>query len=87
MGTQRVQMKGVLPWLVRWARSAGKRDFYPALAALFSPVKKKFLRRTLFQFMCPHRIATWQADVQGHLSLIVWSPVLVYSKQYILYSL
>jgi hypothetical protein len=39
MGTQRVQMKGVLPWLVRWAHRAGTRDFYPALAGLVSPVK------------------------------------------------
>jgi hypothetical protein len=39
MGTQRVQMKGILPWLVRWARHAGTRDFSPALAALVSPVQ------------------------------------------------
>jgi hypothetical protein len=31
MGTQGVQMKGVLPWLVRWALRAGTRDFCPAL--------------------------------------------------------
>jgi hypothetical protein len=34
MGTQRVQMKGALPWLVRWACRAGTRDFSSALAAL-----------------------------------------------------
>ncbi len=39
MGTQSVQMKEVLSWLVRWARHAGTRDFYPALAALVSPVQ------------------------------------------------
>ncbi len=33
METYGVQMKGVLPWLVRWARRAVIRDFYPALAA------------------------------------------------------
>jgi hypothetical protein len=33
MGNQRVQMKGVLPWLVRWALHAA-RHFCPALAAL-----------------------------------------------------
>ncbi len=27
MGTQRVQMKGALPWSVIWARCAGTRDF------------------------------------------------------------
>jgi hypothetical protein len=31
-------MKGVLPWLVRWARHAGTGDFCPALAALVGPV-------------------------------------------------
>jgi hypothetical protein len=40
MGTQREHMKGVLPWLVRWALYAGTRDFYPDLAALVDPVKK-----------------------------------------------
>ncbi len=33
MGTQGVQKKGVLDWLVRWARCAGTRYFFPALAA------------------------------------------------------
>jgi hypothetical protein len=47
-----VQMKGVLPWLVRWARHAGTIDFYPALAALVSPVQNIFSTHTLFQFMC-----------------------------------
>ncbi len=32
-------MKEVIPWLVRWARRAGTSDFYPALAALVSPVQ------------------------------------------------
>jgi hypothetical protein len=31
-------MKGVLPWLVRWACRAGTRNFCPALAALVGPV-------------------------------------------------
>jgi hypothetical protein len=42
METQRVQLKEVFPWLVRWARSAGTRDFYPALAALVNPVQNIF---------------------------------------------
>ncbi len=33
MGIQGVQKKGVLAWLVPWARCAGTRDFFPALAA------------------------------------------------------
>ncbi len=39
-GTQRVQMKGVLPWLVHWAWCAGgTRDFCSALAALAAQYK------------------------------------------------
>jgi hypothetical protein len=41
-------MKGILPWLVRWACRAGKKDFYSALAALVGPVQ-----RTLFHFIIP----------------------------------
>ncbi len=65
MGTQRVQMKGVLPWLVRWARHARTRDFCPALAALVSPVQN------VFQFMCTHRPETWAGVMQGRLSVNV----------------
>jgi hypothetical protein len=50
MGTYGIQMKGVLPWVVRWAHLAGTRDFYPALAALVSPVQY-FFHPTLFHFM------------------------------------
>ncbi len=32
-------------------------------------LKKIFPRHTLFQFICPHRTATWQAVVLGRLSL------------------
>ncbi len=42
METQRVQMKGVIPWLVRWACHAGTRDFCPAPAALVGPVQNIF---------------------------------------------
>ncbi len=74
MGTQRVQRKGGLPWLVRWARHVDKRDFYPALAALVSQVQNIFLSLpTLFYFLCPHRPTnSGQAVVQGRLSLDVW---------------
>jgi hypothetical protein len=59
-------MKGVLPWLVRWARHAGTRDFYPGLAALVSPITKYFFpHHTLFQFMCTHRPATWAGSRAG----------------------
>jgi hypothetical protein len=46
-------MKGVLSLVVRKARRAGKRDFYPALAALVSPVQNiYFPHRTHFHYMC-----------------------------------
>jgi hypothetical protein len=35
-------MKGVLPWLLRWAQCAGRRGFCPALAALDGPVQNIF---------------------------------------------
>jgi hypothetical protein len=41
-------MKGVLPWLVHWARRAGTRDFCPALAALVGQVQNIFY--SLFHF-------------------------------------
>jgi hypothetical protein len=40
-------MIGILPWLVRWARRAGTRDFFPALAALVGPVYKIFFNNYL----------------------------------------
>jgi hypothetical protein len=39
MGTQGVHMKGVVPWLVRWARRAATRYFCPALVALVGLVQ------------------------------------------------
>ncbi len=42
MGNQRVQMKGVLTLLVRWACRAGKRDFYSASADLVGQVQSPY---------------------------------------------
>ncbi len=42
MGTQRGQMKGVLPCLVRWSLHAGTRDFCPAWVARVSTVQNIF---------------------------------------------
>jgi hypothetical protein len=50
MGTQRVQLKGGLPWLVRWALPAGTKDFCPALAALVSPVLQNIFFHTVHFF-------------------------------------
>jgi hypothetical protein len=44
-------MKRVLPWLVGVARRAAVTiDFFPALAALVSPVRYNFPQRTLFHY-------------------------------------
>jgi hypothetical protein len=57
MGTYGVQMKGVLPWLVRLACRASTRDFYLALIALVSPVQNIIFLAAHFvcHFMGPHR--------------------------------
>jgi hypothetical protein len=56
MGTYGVQIKGVLPWLARFVGLVVpvQKIFYPALAALVSPILYIifFPRRTLFKF-CP----------------------------------
>ncbi len=54
-------MKGVLPWLVRWVRRAGTRDFRAASAAVVGSQIKYFLfsHRKLFHFICPHHPASW----------------------------
>ncbi len=49
MGIYGVQMKGVLPWFVLWVPA---QDFYPALAALVSPVQKFFFLTTHFFTLC-----------------------------------
>jgi hypothetical protein len=60
-------MKGVIPWLVRWAGRAGTRDFYPAVASLISPVQNMFFLPVYYfmQFMCPRRPATWAGSRAG----------------------
>ncbi len=66
MGTQRVQLKGGLPWLVRWACRAGKRYFCSALAALVGPVQNIFFSRCrLF-----NSFASWAGSRPG--SLVSW---------------
>ncbi len=65
MGTHRVKMKG-LPWLFRWARHAGTRDFYLAFVCSGEPNTKYFFpHRTLFQFMCSLCPATWAGSRAG----------------------
>ncbi len=50
-----VHRKGVLPWLVRWAR----RDFCPAITTSRPSTKYVFHYRTLFHLICSHRPASW----------------------------
>ncbi len=79
MGTQRVQMKEILHWLVHWALQslhAGTRDFYPALTALVSPVQNIFFIAVhYFNSFASNTQQAGQAVAQGCLSLNVclWS--------------
>jgi hypothetical protein len=67
MGTQRVQMKEVLPWLVRWAL------LYPALAALVGPVQNMFfLTVYYFNSFVPIAQQAGQAVVPVRLSLNIF---------------
>ncbi len=67
MGTLGVYRKEVLPWLVRWAHRAGKRDVCPALAACSSQPSTKyyFSRCTFFHFISIHPPATWAGSRVG----------------------
>ncbi len=67
MGTQRVQMKGVLPWYVRWACRAGTIDFCSALAALVGQGQNIFFLN-YFNSYVPIAQQAGQAAVLGHLS-------------------
>jgi hypothetical protein len=68
MGTQRVHMKGILSWLVRWTFM----DFYPALAALGSPVQSIFFSPYTIHCVCVQiDQQPGQAVVQDRLSLSV----------------
>jgi hypothetical protein len=63
-------MKEVLPWMVRWACRADKRDFCSALAALVSPVQNiLFLIVHYFNAFFPIAQRARQAAVLARLSL------------------
>jgi hypothetical protein len=63
-------MKGVIPWLVRWACSAGEGNIYTAFAAPVGPVKN-FLPLTehLFNYFVLIAHQAGQAAALGRLSL------------------
>jgi hypothetical protein len=70
MGTQRVLMTRVIPWLVPWALPVGTRDFCPALAALVGPVQNIFfLSVHYFDSFVPIAQQAGEAVVQSRLSL------------------
>jgi hypothetical protein len=48
MGTQKGQIKEVLPWSVRWACRTGTKDFCFALAALVGLVQNIFSSPSTF---------------------------------------
>ncbi len=64
-------MKGVHPWLARWARRAGTQDFFnPVLAAPVSPVQNIFfLAAYFFTLYVPIAQQPGKAVVPGRLSL------------------
>jgi hypothetical protein len=70
MGTQRVQMKRALLWLIRWAFRAGTRDFWSALAARVGPVQNIFfLTVHYFNAFVPIAQQAGQVALPGRLSL------------------
>jgi hypothetical protein len=74
MGTQIVQMKGVITgWFVELIPCAGTRYFCPALAALVSPVQILFSSPHTF---VPGAQQPGQAGVLGRLSLCLWSELI-----------
>ncbi len=78
MRIQRVQMKEVLPWLIRWALHActGTRDFWSALAALVGPVQNIFfLTVHYFDTFVPIAQQAGKVAVPGRrsLSMCLWT--------------
>jgi hypothetical protein len=71
METYGVQMKGILPCLVRWACRAGTRDFLSCLGCSSQPVKNVFSLTAHYLLFYVFHIAqqSGQAVVPGHLSL------------------
>jgi hypothetical protein len=70
METQRVQMKGVLTWLVHWACRAGTKDICSSLAALVGSVENiVFLIVYYFNSFVPAAQQAGQTVVPGSLSL------------------
>ncbi len=73
IGIRGVLMKGVLPLLVRWARRASTRDFFPCLAALVGSVQNTFSSSYITSLHLSPSLSkqAWQAVVPG----LAMSPV------------
>jgi hypothetical protein len=70
MVTQRVQMKGGLPWLVRWACRVGTREFFSAWTAQVGPVQNIiFLTVNYLKSFVPIARQAGQTAVLGRMSL------------------
>ncbi len=67
METQRVQMKGVLPWFVCCMDSScSYNKFLSCVSCSSWPSTKYFFpHRTVFQFICPHHPASWAGSRAG----------------------
>jgi hypothetical protein len=76
MGNQRVEMRGVLPWRVRWTRRAGTKGVCLALSTVVSQLQNIiFLTAHFFTVLGLIAQQAWQATMLGRLSLSVclWS--------------
>jgi hypothetical protein len=83
MGTQRVQMKGVPPWLVRWACRAGIRYFSSALAALIGPDQNIFLLTVhYFNSFVPIAQQAGKPAVLGRLSLNICMSLVILLRHF-----
>ncbi len=69
MGTQRVQMRGVIPWFFCWACRAGTSDFCSALAALVGHVQNIISSPYTISIFCSIAQQARQAALLGRLSL------------------
>jgi hypothetical protein len=73
-------MKGVHPWLVRWATRDGTRDFSSAFAALVGQVQNIcFLTAHYFTSFLPIARQAGQAVVPGRLSLSICLSICLWS--------
>ncbi len=72
MGTQRVKIKGVRLWLIRWACRVSTRDFCSALDDLSALYKIFFPPVHYLNFFVSIAQHARQADVVGRLSLSMY---------------